>query len=172
MTLPAILPSSSRMDRQSQHKEESAQGPDQGPERKDSPSPSPKRLCQLTRCGDPRGGGAEKPGVRREARGRGGERDRGRSGDRREGKRGRRRSERGSRGGGTETNLGAGRGAVTALSEDNGEREGGAGRSPRRGRGLIPTGPAWDSDPGSPFPATTPGSQVSASRVPHPASVR
>lgn len=39
---------------------------------------------------------------------------------------------------------GAGRGAATALSEDNGEREGGVGRSPRRGWGLAPTDPAWD----------------------------
>lgn len=57
------------------------------------------------------------------------------------------------------------------MSEDNGEREGGAGRSPKRGRGLAPNDPAWDLAPGSPFPAATPGSPLSAPRVPHSASV-
>lgn len=46
------------------------------------------------------------------------------------------------------------------MSEDNGEREGGAGRSPRRGRGLVPSDPARDWTPGF-FPAATPGPRPS-----------
>lgn len=116
-------------------------GDGRGYGRGDTPFPGLKPLSQLTCRGAPRGGGAEEPGVRREEeRGRGGERDRGRSGDRREGRRegeeeGKRELRRRDRG----RDLGAGQGAATALSEDNGERDGGAGRSRTRGRSLAPS---------------------------------
>lgn len=100
--------------------------------REETPSPSLKPLRQLTRRGAPGGRGAEEPGVRREEeRGRGGERDRGRSGDRREGRReGEEEGKRERRRRNGDRDLGAGRGAATALSEDNGGE--------RRGRGAEP----------------------------------
>lgn len=159
-------------------------GDGSGDGRGDTPSPRLKPLSQLTRRGAPRGGGAKEPDVRREEeRGRGGERDRGRSGDRREGRReGEEDGKREPRRRDGDRDQGTGRGETAALSEDNGEREGGAGRSRARGRSLAPSDPAWDSAPGllssrrQPWPSDvcpqgfSPGSRITqVSRPPPPA---
>lgn len=66
------------------------------------------------------------------------ERGEGRSGGRRETE-----EEEGRRSlrGGTETQTGGQAGAATALSTDNGAREGGAGRSPAKGGASLPSFP-------------------------------
>lgn len=79
----------------------------------------------------------------------------------------------GRRRGGTETDPGAERGAAAALSEDNGEREGGAGRSRARGRSLAPRVPRVDPRPrDSSFPAAIPGTPRSFPRASHAAAAR